>query len=47
VNHFEYGPEGLACEGVPLAKIADEVGTPVYVYPAPPWSGTSRCSATP
>jgi diaminopimelate decarboxylase len=32
VNHFEYGPEGLACEGVPLAKIAAEVGTPVYVY---------------
>jgi diaminopimelate decarboxylase len=32
LNHFEYGPEGLACEGVPLAKIAAEVGTPVYVY---------------
>jgi diaminopimelate decarboxylase len=32
VNHFEYGPEGLACEGVPLARIAAEVGTPVYVY---------------
>lgn len=32
MNHFEYGPEGLACEGVPLAKIATEVGTPVYVY---------------
>jgi diaminopimelate decarboxylase len=32
VNHFEYGPEGLACEGVPLARIAGEVGTPVYVY---------------
>ncbi len=32
MNHFEYGPEGLACEGVPLAKIAAEVGTPVYVY---------------
>jgi diaminopimelate decarboxylase len=32
VNHFEYCPEGLACEGVPLARIAAEVGTPVYVY---------------
>lgn len=32
MNHFEYGPQGLACEGVPLAKIAAEVGTPVYVY---------------
>jgi len=32
VNHFEYGPEGLACEGVPLARIAADVGTPVYVY---------------
>ena len=32
MNHFEYGPEGLACEGVPLARIATEVGTPVYVY---------------
>lgn len=32
MNHFEYGPRGLACEGVPLATIAAEVGTPVYVY---------------
>ncbi|WP_297506599.1 diaminopimelate decarboxylase [uncultured Caulobacter sp.] len=32
MNHFEYGPEGLACEGAPLARIAAEVGTPVYVY---------------
>ena len=32
MKHFEYGPEGLACEGAPLAKIAAEVGTPVYVY---------------
>jgi diaminopimelate decarboxylase len=32
VNHFEFGPRGLACEGVPLSKIAAEVGTPVYVY---------------
>jgi diaminopimelate decarboxylase len=32
VNHFAYGPEGLACENVPLARIAAQVGTPVYVY---------------
>ena len=32
MNHFEYGPEGLACEGIPLARIAAQVGTPVYVY---------------
>ncbi|HWU13534.1 MAG TPA: diaminopimelate decarboxylase [Caulobacter sp.] len=32
MNHFEYGPEGLTCEGVPLARIAAQVGTPVYVY---------------
>jgi diaminopimelate decarboxylase len=29
---FEYRSGELFCEGVPLAKIADEVGTPVYVY---------------
>jgi len=29
---FEYQGEELHCEGVPLAKIAAEVGTPVYVY---------------
>jgi diaminopimelate decarboxylase len=32
VNHFDYGPEGLMCEAVPLSRIAAEVGTPVYVY---------------
>ncbi len=40
MNHFDYRPasidggEGGAmfCEGVPLARIAAEVGTPVYVY---------------
>jgi diaminopimelate decarboxylase len=36
MNHFELveapgGPE-LTCEDVPLAKIAEAVGTPVYVY---------------
>jgi diaminopimelate decarboxylase len=29
---FEYRSDELHCEGVSLAKIADEVGTPVYVY---------------
>ena len=32
MNHFEVVEGALACEGVPLAQIADEVGTPVYVY---------------
>lgn len=29
---FIAGPSGLACEQVPLARIADEIGTPAYVY---------------
>jgi len=29
---FAYHNGALACEGVPLAKIAEAVGTPVYVY---------------
>ena len=29
---FEYRGDELCCEQVPLAKIASEVGTPVYVY---------------
>jgi diaminopimelate decarboxylase len=32
VNHFEARDGALACEGVPLARIADAVGTPAYVY---------------
>jgi diaminopimelate decarboxylase len=37
MNHFELaksadGGGELCCEGVPLARIAAEVGTPVYVY---------------
>jgi diaminopimelate decarboxylase len=32
MNHFELKDGGLACEGVPLAAIAEAVGTPVYVY---------------
>jgi len=32
MNHFELQGGELACEGVPLSRIAEEVGTPVYVY---------------
>lgn len=32
MHHFEYHDDKLWCEGVPLAKIAEEVGTPAYVY---------------
>ncbi|CAN7616896.1 diaminopimelate decarboxylase [Phenylobacterium sp. LjRoot225] len=32
MNHFELQGGELFCEDVPLAKIAEAVGTPVYVY---------------
>ncbi len=32
MNHFEIQGGELNCEDVPLAKIAEAVGTPVYVY---------------
>ena len=32
MNHFELRAGELACEDVPLARIAEAVGTPVYVY---------------
>jgi diaminopimelate decarboxylase len=32
MNHFELTGGELACEEVPLARIAEAVGTPVYVY---------------
>ncbi|MBU2548415.1 MAG: diaminopimelate decarboxylase [Proteobacteria bacterium] len=32
MHHFNYRDDELHCEEVPLARIADEVGTPVYVY---------------
>jgi diaminopimelate decarboxylase len=32
MNHFELREGALWCEGVPLADIAREVGTPAYVY---------------
>jgi diaminopimelate decarboxylase len=32
MDHFAYQRGELYCEGVPVRRIADEVGTPVYVY---------------
>ncbi|MFC3691047.1 diaminopimelate decarboxylase [Chenggangzhangella methanolivorans] len=32
MHHFDYVDGALHAEGVPLSRIADEVGTPVYVY---------------
>jgi diaminopimelate decarboxylase len=32
MNHFDYRNGELCCENVPLAAIADAVGTPAYVY---------------
>src|SRR5881396_2526200 len=32
MHHFEYRNSELHCEQVPLQRIADEVGTPVYIY---------------
>ena len=32
MNHFTYQGGQLHCEGVPLARIAEAVGTPTYVY---------------
>ena len=32
MHHFEYSEGRLCCEEVPLRQIADEVGTPTYVY---------------
>ncbi len=34
VNHFVVRRGQLVCEGVPLARLAREVGTPLYVYSA-------------
>ena len=34
MDHFHYRDDALWCEGVPLDRIAAEVGTPVYVYSA-------------
>src|SRR5689334_988708 len=32
MHHFHYTSNRLFCEDVPLERIAQEVGTPVYVY---------------
>lgn len=32
MHHFHYVNDELFCEGVPLRTIAEQVGTPVYVY---------------
>lgn len=32
MHYFDYRGGELHCEGVPLRKIADDVGTPVYIY---------------
>src|SRR5436190_1404382 len=32
MHFFEYRGDELHCEGIPLATIAAEVGTPVYIY---------------
>lgn len=32
MNHFERRGDHYYCEGVPLAKLADAVGTPAYIY---------------
>jgi len=32
MNHFEYREGELCCEDVPLKRIAEEAGTPFYVY---------------
>src|SRR5947207_9858625 len=32
MHHFDYRDGELHCEDVPLARIAEQVGTPTYVY---------------
>lgn len=32
MHHFQYKNEELYCEDIPLRKLAEEVGTPCYVY---------------
>src|SRR5437016_8232832 len=34
MNHFQYREEKLHAENVDLEKLAEEIGTPVYVYSA-------------
>jgi diaminopimelate decarboxylase len=39
---FHYRNDSLYCGGVPLAEIAEQAGTPVYVYSAPDIAGAFR-----
>ena len=32
MNHFQYQNGELYCESVPLADLAEQYGTPLYVY---------------
>ena len=32
MHHFQHRGDDLYCEEIPVARIADEVGTPVYIY---------------
>ena len=32
MNHFQYIADELYCEEVPVSKVAEEVGTPLYLY---------------
>ena len=32
MHHFQYKNDQLYCEEVPIARIAQEVGTPLYLY---------------
>lgn len=32
MHHFHYKDSELYCENVPIRRICEEVGTPVYVY---------------
>jgi len=32
MHHFDYRNDELYCEQVPVARIADEIGTPLYIY---------------
>ena len=44
MHHFEYRNGTLHAEGVSLARIAEEVGTPFYCYSPQPLSATTRYS---
>ena len=39
MDHFNYTDDRLHCEGVPIERISDDVGTPVYIYSAATLAG--------